>query len=241
MKLAIFSDVHGNFQATKAIIDDINKLNFDEIICLGDIIGIGPKSKETLELILNNNISIILGNHDLYYKCGLEIDDEIIGENEIKHHHWVHDSIKDYISKDKLNYPLSKEINVNGKKLLFQHYMLNENLEKAPYPFEVISIRNMKDLENYCENMNCDYMFVGHEHRGFEVHKNNKHLVCIGSSGCVRDNKTFYTIVDISGDNIKIIKKEVEFDREGFIRDLKAHKYPDQEFIAKVLLGIEKL
>ena len=119
--------------------------------------------------------------------------------------------------------------------------MLNENLEKDPYPFEVISIRNMKDLENYCENMNCDYMFVGHEHRGFEVHKNNKHLLCIGSSGCVRDNKTFYTIVDISGDNIKIIKKEVEFDREGFIRDLKAYKYPDQEFIAKVLLGIEKL
>ena len=40
MKIAIFSDVHGNYQATQAILEDINKNNFDEIICLGDIIGI---------------------------------------------------------------------------------------------------------------------------------------------------------------------------------------------------------
>ncbi|MBR2786428.1 MAG: metallophosphoesterase [Clostridia bacterium] len=27
MKIAIFSDVHGNYQATKAILEDINKNN----------------------------------------------------------------------------------------------------------------------------------------------------------------------------------------------------------------------
>ena len=47
MKIAVFSDVHGNYQATKAILDDIKNNNYDEVICLGDIIGIGPKSKET--------------------------------------------------------------------------------------------------------------------------------------------------------------------------------------------------
>ena len=65
MRLAIFSDVHGNYQATKAIIEDIKKSSFDEVICLGDIIGIGPKPKETLELLLNSNITILAGNHDL--------------------------------------------------------------------------------------------------------------------------------------------------------------------------------
>ena len=54
MKIAVFSDLHGNYQAAKAILDDINKNNFDEIICLGDIIGIGPKPKKTLELVLNS-------------------------------------------------------------------------------------------------------------------------------------------------------------------------------------------
>ena len=114
--------------------------------------------------------------------------------------------------------------------------MLNSN----DYPFESISIKDTEGLENYCENMTPDYMFVGHEHRPFEIHKNNKNIICVGSSGCVRDNKTFYTIIKID-DDIKITKKELEFDREGFINDLKSYKYPDQEFIFKNILGIEEL
>lgn len=105
MKIAVFSDLHGNYQAAKAILDDINKNNFDEIICLGDIIGIGPKPKKTLELVLNSNIDIVLANHDLYYTKGLVIDDEITSENEVKHHRWVHDCIKDILKKN-LDYPL---------------------------------------------------------------------------------------------------------------------------------------
>ena len=66
MKIAIFSDVHANYQATKAILDDINKNSFDEVICLGDIIGIGPKPKECLDIIMNSRIKMVKGNHEVY-------------------------------------------------------------------------------------------------------------------------------------------------------------------------------
>lgn len=239
MKIAVFSDIHGNYQATKAIMNDINKNNFDEVICLGDIIGIGPKPKECLELLLNSGITIVAGNHDLYYTKGLEIDNLITSENEIKHHRWVHECIKD-IPKEKMDWPLSKEIDVNGKKIVFQHYMLSKDTSIDPYPFETISIKNIKDIEDYCKVMGPDYLFIGHEHRAFEVHENNKNIICVGSSGCVKSDKTFYTIIDIN-DKVIITKKEIEFDRDGFINDIKSYKYPDQEFIAKVLLGIDNL
>ena len=32
MKLAVFTDIHGNLEALKAIINDINSKNVDEII-----------------------------------------------------------------------------------------------------------------------------------------------------------------------------------------------------------------
>ena len=239
MKIAVFSDIHGNYQVTKAIMDDINKNTFDEVICLGDIIGIGPKPKECLELLLNSEITIVAGNHDLYYTKGLEIDDDITDDNEIKHHRWIHECIKD-IPKEKMDWPLSKEIDVNGKKIVFQHYMLSKDTSIDPYPFETISIKNIKDIEDYCKDMDPDYLFIGHEHRAFEVHENNKNIICVGSSGCVKTNKTFYTIIDIDNE-INITKKEIEFDRDGFINDIKSYKYPDQEFIAKVLLGIDNL
>ena len=56
MKLAVFTDIHGNLEALKAIINDINSKNVDEIICLGDTIGLGSESKECLDLIIENNI-----------------------------------------------------------------------------------------------------------------------------------------------------------------------------------------
>ena len=59
MKLAVFTDIHGNLEALKTIINDIKSKNVDEIICLGDTIGLGSESKECLDLIIENNIKRI--------------------------------------------------------------------------------------------------------------------------------------------------------------------------------------
>ncbi len=237
MRIALFSDIHGNLPALKVILNDINNNNFDQVICLGDVIGIGPKSKETLEMVLNSNIELLLGNHELYYIKGLEIDDGITDENIINHHRYIQNSIKE-IPRERLNYPLSKEININGKKLVFSHYMITKDMDL--YPFETLSINNPGEIENYCKNMDCDYLFIGHEHNAFEVHENNKHIICLGSSGCVKTNKTFYTIVDIN-DDIKVTKKEIIFNRDEFINDVRKTNYPARDFIAKELFGIDNI
>lgn len=239
MRLAVFSDIHGNLQALNAILDDIKNDSFDEVICLGDIIGIGPKPKECLELLLNSNITILAGNHDLYYRDGIEIDENIKDLEEIAHHRWVHRTIKDYVDKNdiKFDFPLSKEIIIDGKKIMFAHYMLSKDTKKDPYPFETCMINDLKGITEYCKNMEFDYFFVGHEHHPFEVDINNKIIYCVGSSGCVIDNKTFYTIVDIDKD-VKISRKNLVFDREGLINDINSFNYPDQKMIKEVFFGI---
>ena len=52
-QIAAFSDVHGNLEALEAILSNMEKQEFDEIVCLGDVIGIGPNPRECLALILN--------------------------------------------------------------------------------------------------------------------------------------------------------------------------------------------
>ena len=37
-KIAIISDIHGNLEALKAVLKDIQERNIDKIFCLGDII-----------------------------------------------------------------------------------------------------------------------------------------------------------------------------------------------------------
>ena len=51
MKIAIISDMHGNLEALKATLKDIEKRKVDKIICLGDIIAKCVHPKECIELI----------------------------------------------------------------------------------------------------------------------------------------------------------------------------------------------
>lgn len=101
-RIAIITDIHGNVEALKSILNDIEKNNVDDIICLGDTIGLGPNSKECIDLLISNNIKMILGNHELYLLKGPNID-SLIGTEEREYYKWVKDSLSkrevDYIKK----------------------------------------------------------------------------------------------------------------------------------------------
>lgn len=88
MKVAIFSDIHGNYQALECILNDIKNEGYDEIIYLGDAIAIGPDSKKCLELLKKSNVKYILGNHELYFLIGTKICDNMTA-TAMEHQKWV--------------------------------------------------------------------------------------------------------------------------------------------------------
>lgn len=47
--------------------------------------------------------------------------------------------------------------------------MINENTQEDVFSFKRISIRNISDVEEYCKNMQFDYLFIGHEHKAFKI------------------------------------------------------------------------
>jgi len=64
VRLAIVSDIHGNFEALTAALDLIDSRAVDETICLGDIVGYGANPNECIDLIRQRCMVILLGNHD---------------------------------------------------------------------------------------------------------------------------------------------------------------------------------
>ena len=65
MKLAIISDIHGNWDALQAVLKDIDAAAVDDIVCLGDNIGYGAEPNRVVEALQQRNISSVLGNHEL--------------------------------------------------------------------------------------------------------------------------------------------------------------------------------
>ena len=68
MKIAIISDIHGNYDAFRAVMVDIDKSGVDRIISLGDNIGYGPEPDRVVQKIMALEISSVLGNHELAIK-----------------------------------------------------------------------------------------------------------------------------------------------------------------------------
>lgn len=64
MVTAVISDIHGNSEALKRVLDDIDRRSVDRIICLGDIIGYGPDPLECVDLVRARCAWSLMGNHD---------------------------------------------------------------------------------------------------------------------------------------------------------------------------------
>lgn len=64
MRIAVVSDVHGNEWAWQAVRMDLSSMGAERILCLGDVVGYGPRPAETLESVHEHADHILLGNHD---------------------------------------------------------------------------------------------------------------------------------------------------------------------------------
>ncbi|HEX7256299.1 MAG TPA: metallophosphoesterase family protein [Gaiellaceae bacterium] len=65
MRLAVISDVHGNLYALEAVLAEIDRDPPDEIWCLGDTVGYGPRPNECCSLVRERCALTLVGNHDL--------------------------------------------------------------------------------------------------------------------------------------------------------------------------------
>lgn len=64
MKYGIFSDIHSNFEALVAVMEDMIAQNVTHTICLGDIVGYAANPKECVDVVTQIGCPVIQGNHD---------------------------------------------------------------------------------------------------------------------------------------------------------------------------------
>ena len=74
MRVVVISDVHSNLQALEAVIEHADREGFDELWCLGDIVGYGGKPSECLAIVRERAAICLGGNHDLVVSGVLDID-----------------------------------------------------------------------------------------------------------------------------------------------------------------------
>lgn len=164
MKIAVFSDIHGNYKALEAVMNMIAKEKADRIIFLGDIFQKGNEEIKCLEFLMNSDIICVKGNCELYLEKGVEID------SDVKQMKDYYDNMREQLTPEQIEFvhslPLGCEIRINGKSILFSHFLIKD--KSATYPFYQLSDINTKTFSDAVSKMNeYDLVAVGHTHRNF--------------------------------------------------------------------------
>jgi predicted phosphodiesterase len=73
--IAVVSDVHSNLAALEAVLAAIDAAPPDEIWCLGDVVGYGPRPNECCEIVESRANVCLGGNHDLAVRGTIDLDE----------------------------------------------------------------------------------------------------------------------------------------------------------------------
>ena len=75
MRVAVISDIHANLHGLEAVLEAIDADPPDELWCLGDLVGYGPRPNEVIDLIRERAQLCLVGNHDLGVLGRLDLDE----------------------------------------------------------------------------------------------------------------------------------------------------------------------
>ncbi|MDD8031236.1 MAG: metallophosphoesterase family protein [Acidobacteriota bacterium] len=163
MRLAIFSDIHGNLEALQAVLEDIGKRRVDLVFCGGDLVGYGPFPNEVIELLRRRHVPVIMGNYDQGIgqdadDCGCAYRDQVskaLGQRSIA---WTRERVSADNKAYLRNLPAKISLIIKGKKILMVHgspRRLNE------YLFEDRPVSSVAKLFRAEE---ADVIICGHTH-----------------------------------------------------------------------------
>ena len=222
MRIAVISDVHGNLEALKATLNNIEKRNVDKIICLGDTIAKGVHPKECIKLIRERCDVVIRGNTDQYFSMEHE-DLERLPEAEQKRIKWNQSLITEEDRKYLLSLPFSYEFYMSGSLIRLFHATPRVN-NKAILNVDSIETKYQMFLpsENTCTQNIADIVIYGHIHHSYFDKIYNKTLINVGSVGnsfdVIRNVNRDSSVLETTKSNYLII--EGEYDSQDYTSDI---------------------
>ncbi|SDN35921.1 metallophosphoesterase family protein [Alkalicoccus daliensis] len=226
MKLAVFSDVHGNEAALQAVLEDMEAQNVTDVLMLGDISYRGPKPKECLDLVRSRADKIVKGNADAWAVRGIKEGEVPPAALEMMQAEQIFTS--SLLSTEDLRFldelPATLEIPLTNKRQLFACHATPSSL------FDVITDESKnEEFSTFIDaDPRAEFFTYGHIHLSHFRHIDGRKIFNPGSVGLPFDGdpRASYTILTREND-IHMQFRRVAYDTERAVRDLHETGYPE--------------
>lgn len=191
--IAIISDIHGNYPALKAVVEDIYRHGCNQIISLGDVAGYYCFINECINLCKGQGIKNILGNHDYYLTSGVGCPRSYSANICLEYQAKV-------ISQENMRWLRNSERFIDSADISMRHGGWKDPLDEYIYEFSFDMVKDRNER-----------IFVsGHTHKQLLMRDKGKIYFNPGSVGQPRDydSRAAYAIIT---DDYDVILQRVEY------------------------------
>lgn len=238
MKVAIVSDIHANWQALEAVMEDIKKHGCEKVLCLGDLAMAGPQPRMVIDFVRKqDNWTVIQGNTD---KLIADFSSDIMEDLKTKFPVMAHALADDvfFLEDDKKEYlknlPHKQEINIEGVSVLMVHGSPRRNNE------DILPDMSVNEVEKIIASTDADLILCGHTHIpcGYQTNKRQT-VVNVGSVGrpMTSDAKACYVIADFNDGGFSIEHRFIDYDKETAASIMLARGFEGSEILADMILN----
>ena len=182
MKIAILSDIHGNFPALERVLIEADTAGVEYILVLGDMVGYYYQPEKVLEALEKYPATFIRGNHETMMLDSLS-NPKLSAEIHTKYGSGIN------VACNKLSDAwLQKIRKLPDKALLVLDGIKIELAHGAPWASELYVYPDAKPaILKKCAESACDFIFMGHTHYPFVYCLNSSIVANVGSVGQARD------------------------------------------------------
>lgn len=215
MKYAIIADIHANWEALTAVLEDAKKQNPTHYVCLGDVVGYNANPRECLQKIREMNIPCVKGNHDEY--CSKDEQLEGFNPNAAEAVHWT----RRQLSTDDRAWLRDLKYTKMVANFTIVHatldapdrwgYVFDKLQAAASFPYQTTPVCFFGHTHVPVAFMR-DTVVRGGTFSKFKVDPAKKYFVNVGAVGQPRDNnpKSAYVIYDLDAATIEL--RRVDYD-----------------------------
>lgn len=224
-QIAIISDIHGNMPALDVVMTDIQRRGIDQIYCLGDLVGKGPDSDQTVDICREQCTGIVRGNWDAF----------ITKTTSKPTRHWHQERLGDQRLAYLQTLPGTIDLTISGQHVRFFHASQQSEHHRVYYWDDFKKLKAMFKNTPFTGNRGStpDMVIYGDIHEAFMLPVAGKRLVNVGSVGNPTDRIPMAGYLILRGQLENSIRSEIgiefvrlNFDIEGAIEIARAARMP---------------
>jgi len=233
MRVAIFSDIHGNVHALEAVLADVRAQSPDAVYCLGDLVGYGANPNEVTERIRREGLPTVMGNYDDGVgfdrdECGCAYKEEAERERGQRSLEWTQARVTPENKAFLRTLEPAIRFNAREYRVLLVHGSPRKMNE---YLFED---RPLSSFERLAATSGADLIVFGHTHKPYVKQVGGVTFLNVGSVGKPKDGdwRACYAIVEDGTPS----SRRVEYDVKSAAAAIRATELP-HEFAADIEPG----